>query len=300
MLIMKRTLLLISCSCFITTKLVSSSSATTNNNNHHETLKSTLEAQQYAQYGPTVFAPGGRLHGVESVAKEAMLLDGSSSSSDSVSCGVFAICGGSNINEDGEFVVILGIGASSPYLHRDEAYYTKEDEDNDNTDMTASEEGTTYIPLSIEDTSTSTTSITNPISILSPTLIVGAGGKAIDSTILLRRAMEVSLSMFANDNGGVDWFIHHSLEGINGNFDGCDPQRSRPIMGGVASVNVSSLARRVANMAQSSTQSMGGKYGRMLSVSLYSYLMFISYVSSYRLSNCHVMNSEYSTSGGSA
>jgi len=65
----------------------------------------------------------------------------------------------------------------------------------------------------------------------------------------------------------VDWFIHHSLEGINGNIDGCDPQRSRPIMGGVASADVSSLARRVADMAQSSTQSMGGKYGRMLSVS---------------------------------
>ena len=273
---MKHSLLLISCSCFISTKLVSSSSTTTNN--HHETVKSTLEAQQYAQYGPTVFAPGGRLHGVESVAKEAMLLDGGSSSSDSVSCGVFAMhCSGSS-NEDGEFVVMVGIGALSPYLHRDEAYYRKEQEDVDSTDTTAtSEEGTTYIPLTIEDTSTSTTAVTNPISILSPTLIVGAGGKAIDSTILLRRAMEVSLSMFSNDNGGVDWFIHHSLEGINGNFDGCDPQRSRPIMGGAASVDVSSLARRVADMAQSSTQSMGGKYGRMLSVSSFicSYHMFL-------------------------
>jgi len=214
---MKRSLLLISCSCFISAKSVSSSSTSTNNK--HETLKSTLEAQQYAQYGPTVFAPGGRLHGVESVAKEAMLLDGSSSS-DSVSCGVFAMHCGSNSNKDGEFVILLGIGATSPYLHRDEAYYTKEDDDDDNADIT-SEEGTTYIPLSIEDTSTSTTTITIPISILSPTLIVGAGGKAIDSTILLRRAMEVSLSMFSNDNGGVDWFIHHSLEGINGNIDGC-------------------------------------------------------------------------------
>ena len=141
---MKSSLLLISCSCL----LVSSSSTTTNNNNHHETLKSTLEAQQYAQYGPTVFAPGGRLHGVESVAKEAMLLDGGSSS-DSVSCGVFAMhCGGSNSNEDGEFVVLLGIGATSPYLHRDEAYYTKEDEDDDNADATAtSEKGTTYKPM---------------------------------------------------------------------------------------------------------------------------------------------------------
>ena len=218
------------------------------------------------------------MHGVESVAKEAMLLDGSSSS-DSVSCGVFAMhCSGSNSNEDGEFVILLGIGATSPYLHRDEAYYRKEQEEDDNADIiAASEERTTYIPLSIEDTSTSTSTITNPISILSPTLIVGAGGKAIDSTILLRRAMEVSLSMFANDNGGVDWFIHHSLEGINGNFDGCDPQRSRPIMGGAASVDVSSLARRVADMAQSSTQSMGGKYGRMLSVSSFicAYHMFL-------------------------
>jgi len=296
---MKRSLLLISCSCFVSTKLVSSSSATTNN--HHETLKSTLEAQQYAQYGPTVFAPGGRLHGVESVAKEAMLLDGSSSSSDSVSCGVFAMHCGSSSN-DGEFVVLLGIGSASPYLHRDEAYYTKEQQDDDDSDTTAaSEERTTYIPLSIEDTSTSTTTITNPISILSPTLIVGAGGKAIDSTILLRRAMEVSLSTFSNDNGGVDWFIHHSLEGINGNFDGCDPQRSRPIMGGAASVDVSSLARRVADMAQSSTQSMGGKYGRMLSVSVFiiSYVHIICFFFSTKAMSL-IMNSEYSASGGSA
>ena len=48
-------------------------------------------------------------------------------------------------------------------------------------------------------------------------------------------------------------------------------------MGGVASVDVSSLARRVADMAQSSTQSMGGKYGRMLSVSNFicAYLLYI-------------------------
>ena len=149
------------------------------------------------------------MHGVESVAKEAMLLDGSSSSSDSVSCGVFAMHCGSSSN-DGEFVVMLGIRATSPYLHRDEAYYRKEQEDGVDSDNSLAEEGTTYIPLSIEDTSSSTTTITNPISILSPTLIVGAGGKAIDSTILLRRAMEVSLSMFANDNGGVDWlYITH-------------------------------------------------------------------------------------------
>ena len=124
---MKRSLSLISCSYFLLL-IVSSSSTTTSNNQNHETLKSTLEAQQYAQYGPTVFAPGGRLHGVESVAKEAMLLDGSSSS-DSVSCGVFAMhCCGSSSN-DGEFVVLVGIRATSPYLHRDEAYYTKEQED---------------------------------------------------------------------------------------------------------------------------------------------------------------------------
>ena len=54
--------------------------------------ESLLEAARYSSYPPTVFAPGGRLYGVERVAKEALLLDGADD--DAVSCGTFALhCG---------------------------------------------------------------------------------------------------------------------------------------------------------------------------------------------------------------
>ena len=258
---------------------VVSASSTTNQQSqqHYETVKSKLEAEHYSQFPPTIFAPGGRLYGVERVAKEAMLLDTKSNDEDAVSCGVFALHCTNNSrskNEDGEceeFAVMVGIGATSPYLHRDEAYHLKEENDDETTN--GDTKSPTYIPLSVIDHDTSSYYVNNPLSILSPTLIIGTGGKAIDSTILLRRAMEVSLSMYTNDNGGVDWFVSHSLEGTldrytSSSMNDGDNVSIRP-MGGVAGVDVTALVRRVADMAQSSTQSIGGRYGRMLSVSSY-------------------------------
>jgi hypothetical protein len=66
--------------------------------------------------------------------------------------------------------------------------------------------------------------------------------------------------MYKLDNGGVEWFISHSLEGIHENS--C----LGPI-GGAARVELKTLSRKIADLAQSSTQSLGGKSGRMLSVS---------------------------------
>lgn len=182
-------------------------------------------------------------------------------------------CADSDDDGDGEFAVIVGIGATSPYLHRDEAYVgsTHQTETLMMEDSEVKVEKT-YQPLAIDELSmgsqtATTTSINTPLSILSPSLIIGTGGKAIDSTVLLRRATEVALSMYSNDNGGVDWFVSHSLEGTSYDDDGNNASWGT-VAGGAAGVDATSLVRRVADMAQSSTQSLGGKYGRMLSSSL--------------------------------
>lgn len=181
------------------------------------------------------------------------------------SCATFAICcrrrhyynlsgDSSDGIDDGEdeVAVMVGIGPMSPYLHRE----------NDQTD---DDEGF-YQSLAInddDDLCDHGTSL-SPLSILSPHLIIGTGGKSIDSAILLRRTIEMAVDTYANEDGGVGWFISHSLEGTN-NGQRMEKDLWTP-KGGVASIDISSLVRRVADMAQISTQSLGGRCGRMLSV----------------------------------
>ncbi len=177
----------------------------------------------------------------------------------------------SDTNE--EFAVMVGIGAISPYLHRDEAF----------SSLSISQEGTgdhatndNYIPLAL-DVINNADLPSSPMAILSPTLITGAGGKGIDSAILLRRSIEVALSMYRSDNGGVEWFVSHSLEGTaTSTFVARDSEQyellrsmegARPL-GGASGVEVTELVRRMADIAQGCTQSLGGKFGRMLSVSM--------------------------------
>lgn len=185
---------------------------------------------------------------------------------DESSCAVIALRCGSKRNretgdtthhvddtENGAFAVISGIGAISPFLHRDETCDTGQD--------TKTDKSGCYLPLVMEyDESANLDSHPIPISVISPNIVVGVGGKGIDSAILLRRAMELSLSMYNLDNGGVEWFMSHSLEGIN---EHCS---LRPI-GGAARVELKTFSRRIADLAQISTQTLGGKSGRMLSVS---------------------------------
>jgi len=281
------------------------------------TSRDALEAARYGPLPPTVFAPGGRLHGVERVAREAY-----PPGEDELSCAVFALrCGGRNnikygggggarrrqqnleqhevpqerqlshrtSEENGErdnkdesdtneeFAVMVGIGAISPYLHRDEMY----------SSMPTSQESTgvneandDYIPLALDEADPEINNAnlpSSPMAILSPTLLTGAGGKGIDSAILLRRSIEVALSMYRSDNGGVEWFVSHSLEGtaasslLARHSEQYELLRSmegaRPV-GGASGVEVAELVRRLADIAQGCTQSLGGKYGRMLSSSL--------------------------------
>ncbi|KAL7549187.1 hypothetical protein ACHAWF_012453 [Thalassiosira exigua] len=228
----------------------------------------------YASLPPTVFAPGGRLQGVERVAREALLVDvggGDFAVDEGTSCGVLALrCGGGGgggerggkpggQEGEGEFAVMAGIGAVSPSLHRSELLIAG-----------PSDATEPYIPLEVDEATVDLGLICPPLSILSPSLVVGAGGKAVDASILLRRAIETALSMYAAENGGVEWFASHSLEGVEDAGIGVEGSEGEGdvLEGGAAGVDVTSLARRVADMAQRSTQSLGGRYGRMLSSSL--------------------------------
>jgi len=303
--------------------IASSSSTVINNSKDQE--------EAYSKLPPTVFAPDGRLFGVERVAREAMMGRPSSTAKgdqldEDSCCTVFAIrCGrGSqckvtqgkqqqadnakqiieNTTEDyeDEFAVVVGIGPISPFLHRDMEMLEQEKQqqqqllkqeaiehhDDDEQEAHHGQQSAFYKPLvleynttqqqqqqSLSSMSSPTTTSQLPISILSPSLITAVGGTSpIDSTILLRRSIEVALSMYKLDNGGVHFFASHSLEsdsnnggGGSGDNDGSSSSGIN-VSGGASGVQIESLVRRIADMAQSSTQNLGGKYGRMLSSSL--------------------------------
>ena len=296
------------------------------------TVSSSSKDQEeaYSKLPPTVFAPDGRLFGVERVAREAMMGQSTSSlltKGDQIDedscCTVFAIrCGGSQCKvaqrkqqqaDDAEqiiensdkveddFAVVVGIGPISPFLHRDMEILEQEKQqllkqesiehrdDDDEQDAHDGQQSAFYKPLVLEYNTTqqqqqqslssmsssATTTSQLPISILSPSLITAVGGTSpIDSTILLRRSIEVALSMYKLDNGGVHFFASHSLEsdsnnGGDGSGDNDGSSSSGiNVSGGASGVRIESLVRRIADMAQSSTQNLGGKYGRMLSSSL--------------------------------
>lgn len=194
-----------------------------------------------------------------------------------------------NGEERGELTVMVGIGPISPSLHRDVELYRQQSEEvsekriqlseqelndkeelNDIKDEEDGKQLTTinttasfYKPLQLPHQSSSAL----PISILSPTLITGTGGTSIDSSILLRRSIEVVLSLYKLDNGGIDFFASHSLEG-GATTTTMEMDSTSTGGGGAANVQIEALVRRIADMAQSSTQNLGSKYGRMLSSSL--------------------------------
>ena len=205
-----------------------------------------LEAARFGPLPPIVFAPGGRLHGVERVARESY-----PSGEDESSCACIALrCG----RGEDEFAILAGVNAISPFLHRDEygirqraTYVTGNGDD-------------TYIPLVMDhDKNTDHDAPLNPLSVISPRVIVGVGGKGIDSAVLLRRVAEASLAMYKSDNGGIESFMSHSLEGIG-------PDSHNIPIGGAARVGARELSKKIADLAQTSTQSLGAKSGRMLSV----------------------------------
>eukprot|EP00984_Skeletonema_dohrnii_P025262 scaffold14380_cov94-Skeletonema_dohrnii-CCMP3373.AAC.1 len=169
------------------------------------------EATRYSTLPPTVFAPGGRLFGVERVAREAIGQQPSTTTEDDSAescCTVFAVrCGVRQYNHDneeddrGELTIMVGIGPISPSLYRDVELYQQsktdehiisKQESHDNDDADEQQISTNTVPFYKPLLAPEQHSLSSPlpISILSPTLITATGGTSIDSSILLRRSIE--------------------------------------------------------------------------------------------------------------
>lgn len=221
------------------------------------------EVARYQSLPPTVFAPSGRLRGAERVVRDAFFFPseksaggkGGEDDAAESSCTTFALrCGG---GDGEEYAVMVGVEAQSPYLH-----LTGDGDGDENND------GKTTIapprmPLTIEDDDDTCdidgpSSSAMPMAVLSPTVLIGVGGRGVDSAVLLRRTSEAALSEYRSDHGGTEWFLSHA-EILTA---------APPAVGGATGVEADVLARTIADMAQSSTQSLGGKYGRMLASSV--------------------------------
>ena len=72
--------------------------------------------------------------------------------------------------------------------------------------------------------------------------------------MLLHRPIELALTLYTNNDGGLTHFISH----YKGDYD--DDDKDVGITnGGATVVHATTLARRLADMAQSSTQTLGGR-----------------------------------------
>ena len=228
------------------------------------TAHQSKEGSVYSKLPPIVFAPSGRLHGVEKAARSSLLLD---STDDDAACTVFSMkCSGRETGAGG-FAIMVGIGPSSPYLCREpmgggEAVGSR-----------TNSNGAYYRSLAIE-----CADLASPMAAISSSLLVGVGGRPVDSTVLLRRTTDEAMSLYHAENKGIDWFVSHSLEGLIQ-----DEAGSHRVGAGVAGVDVTNLARRVADAAQVSTQRMGSKFGRMLAVSNQALRIFLRAVSRERI-----------------
>ena len=108
-------------------------------------------------------------------------------------------------------------------------------------------------PLLLEETAvqnrgSSLRTLALPLAILFHDLVVGTGGNAVDSSILLRGIQEASLSLHKSNDGG---------SAMRAAF----PNSSK------SSIGSDSLARRIADLIQEPTQTVGGRSGRVLASS---------------------------------
>ena len=216
------------------------------------TAHQSNEGSVYSNLPPIVFAPSGRLHGVEKTARSALVLDGSTD--DDAACTVFSMRCNDGGAGSGEFAIMVGIRPSSPYLWREPVGGEGA------VGSRTNPEGAYCRSLTIECDAGA--DLASPMAAISSSLVVGVGGQPVDSVVLLRRTTDEAMSLYHAENKGIDWFVSHSLEGLIQ-----DDAGSRRIGAGAAGVDVTTLARRIADAAQASTQRMGSKFGRMLAVS---------------------------------
>ncbi len=191
------------------------------------------EQEKYSSLPHTIFSSKGRLYNVE----KASLL--SSNEYDITSSLVLALKFGGVSGEGGdinnESILVLSSCPKSPYLQfNDKEESGKNDNDNERTPLCQ------YNTPQQKDKST----IFFPISILSSNLLIGVGGKSIDSIIIHDKILELYLSHVKSMDGMRST---HRIE---------------------SKVLSSYLARKVADSLQVYTQDVSMGYGRILSVSL--------------------------------
>ena len=234
--------------------------------------------ERYAPFPPIVFSPEGRLFQVEQNAQRASdRKDISSSLVVALQFGglkdprvlVLSTCSRTPLlySVDADDVA-SGDAAVDTAVNVDDvdtinAVDAAKTEQNKERDTREQHERKQYMPLwkydipqleeeSHERTSMSTTTSRQrfvpsmPLSLISHNLLIGTGGNAVDSRVLMERIQKLALSMTSQDGGSC----------MQGNYG---------IRGHVWS---GSLAKKVADMLQVPTQNVGeGSIGRMLAVS---------------------------------
>ena len=209
-----------------------------------------FERAQYETYPPTVFAPTGRLHMVDSVGMAACNKD------DATAGLVVALrCGGVGKEEDRdsnkEFIVVVGTSPRSPLAIQASALLAttstdddrKEDDDSEEGEETNNEEQNEPSFRSNLLVNSSDRPIPSTMSILSPTMLVATGGTPTDAAVLLDRIRTMASDMH-NSNFGGTGFTYQST-----------PKGGRRPKSGMFGVDGPILARNIADMVQASTQS---------------------------------------------
>ena len=233
-----------------------------------------FERAEYETYPPTVFAPTGRLHMVDSVGMAACNKDDATaglvvalrcggSGGRIGSCGDSGNGKGSDKENDSknEFIVVVGTSARSPLAIQASALMApkgddpKEDAGNEEGEETNNEEENEPNFRSALLVNSPERPVPSTLSILSPTLLVATGGTPTDAAVLLDRIQTVASDMH-NSNFGGTGFTYQST-----------PKQGQRFKSGMFGVEGSVLARNVADIVQGTTQSIRSRAGSMLAAS---------------------------------
>ena len=233
-------------------------------------MSTALERERYQSLPTTVFSPAGKLIKVETNAK-------SSSDTQDLSSPLSIALHCCNPKKHRDFVLVLSTRFLSPHLYltskdnhynnnnnnnnicdeedgEDDSMKQDKREDNKDNNNIKFNDDAYYAPLLLHHNQNSKRAFLTkqqqlllqqpimPMTILGKSLMTVAGGNVIDTTILLRRIQEQAISLQrANASGDISTSTSTS-----------------------SSFSTSVLARRLADAAQLSTQTLGGKAGRML------------------------------------
>mmetsp|Transcript_12456 Transcript_12456/g.26919 ORF Transcript_12456/g.26919 Transcript_12456/m.26919 type:complete len:421 (-) Transcript_12456:33-1295(-) len=243
---------------------VSASTGTTPPSSSAAASFDPFERERYVQFPTTVFAPTGRLHTVDEVCLGA-------SNCEDVTAGLVVAlrCGQKS---DDECIVVVATGPRSPLVlqagrggmnenarNEDAVDQSDKEEKGDGGNDDASDKYRS--PLLLEsirprDTNRERPLVPSNMSILSPGLVVATGGIPADAAVFLDRIRDVASDIHNSNFGGTGFMYQTSP--IGGTLQG---------RMGIFGADGANLARRVADMIQVPTQSIGTRLGSMLAAS---------------------------------